>query len=107
MGVASIPYDEDAWLTCAAFRHWDIIDGNGKHRQVDGEGVVGEQPTLTPDQAFKYHSFADLQTHWGTMEGYYLFTRLDEAHQPVGEPFRVAIGRFWLTPENAAEPAVS
>ena len=27
-------------------RHWIIIDGRGARHSVEGEGVVGEQPTL-------------------------------------------------------------
>ncbi len=72
-------------------RHWDIIDGDGQCRTVDGPGVVGEQPLLVPDQGFKYTSFAKLPTTWGTMDGYYTM-RNDR-----DETFDVTIGRFWLT----------
>lgn len=30
------------------FRHWHIHDSQGEDTEVDGEGVVGEQPTLAP-----------------------------------------------------------
>ena len=33
-------------------RHWKITDGNGKLHEVRGEGVVGEQPCLTPGGSF-------------------------------------------------------
>lgn len=77
-------------------RHWTIIDGEGRVRQVSGEGVVGEQPVLEPNRAFKYASFCTLATHWGTMEGRYRMRRSD------GSEFDAAIGRFWLTSEQQA-----
>lgn len=80
-------------------RHWEIIDGEGEKRIVDGEGVVGEQPDLDPGEAFKYESFAVLPTPWGTMEGHY--DMIDDA----GNPLRVAVGRFFLTQESATGPA--
>ena len=33
-------------------RHWIITDGNGETHEVEGEGVVGEQPVLEPGDAF-------------------------------------------------------
>ena len=32
-------------------RHWDIFDSNGIHREVEGEGVVGEQPVIEPGKS--------------------------------------------------------
>lgn len=75
-------------------RHWEIIDSEGGKRVVDGPGVVGEQPILEPNRAFKYTSFCKLPTHWGTMEGFYRVRRDD------GSEFEARIGRFWLTTEN-------
>lgn len=43
-------------------RHWQITDGNGRTEQVDGEGVVGEQPRLRPGEAFHYTSGVLLET---------------------------------------------
>lgn len=79
-------------------RHWDIIDGDGDIKQVDGKGVVGEQPTLQPGQAFRYNSFCPLETSWGTMEGHYQFRAED------GKRFDVVIDRFYLTTEQILEP---
>lgn len=75
-------------------RHWDIVDAHGRREEVDGPGVVGEQPRLEPGQGFTYQSFAVLKTEWGTMEGHYNFERDD------GSPFKAAIGRFYLVPEQ-------
>ena len=52
-------------------RHWLITDGNGKVREVVGEGVVGEQPWLPPGEGFEYTSGAVLETDIGTMRGSY------------------------------------
>ena len=52
-------------------RHWVITDANGKTEEVQGEGVVGEQPWLRPGEAFEYTSGAVLETGLGTMQGSY------------------------------------
>jgi ApaG protein len=52
-------------------RHWLITDANGKVQEVQGEGVVGEQPWLRPGEGFEYTSGAVLETDLGTMEGSY------------------------------------
>ena len=52
-------------------RHWIITDGHGEVQEVRGDGVVGEQPHLAPDQAFRYTSGAVLQTPVGSMHGSY------------------------------------
>lgn len=85
--------DSDRTVTLLS-RHWDLIDAQGLLRVVEGEGVVGQKPRLAPGEAFKYHSFAVLPTHWGTMEGHYNF-RAEDNH----EQLKVAIGRFYLTQE--------
>ena len=53
-------------------RYWLITDANGKETEVEGEGVVGEQPTIRPGESYKYTSGAVLDTPVGTMEGYYV-----------------------------------
>ncbi|MCC7389630.1 MAG: Co2+/Mg2+ efflux protein ApaG [Phycisphaerales bacterium] len=62
-------------------RRWVIIDGDGHRRDVEGDGVVGQQPVIEPGDSFEYASFCPLPTKWGTMEGSYLIE---------GET-----GRFW------------
>lgn len=71
-------------------RHWLITDGNGEVREVEGPGVVGEQPVLDEGQAHQYTSGAVLTTPVGTMEGTY------EMHEPDGRVFRAEIPRFQL-----------
>lgn len=72
-------------------RHWVITDANGKVEEVDGEGVVGEQPWLQPGEAFQYTSGAVLETDLGTMEGRYEMLADD------GTRFDAAIPAFTLT----------
>ena len=52
-------------------RHWLITDGNGEVREVRGEGVVGEQPRMSPGEGYEYTSGAVLETSVGTMSGSY------------------------------------
>lgn len=52
-------------------RHWIITDANGKVQEVNGDGVVGEQPHLNPGEEFRYSSGAILETPVGAMQGLY------------------------------------
>jgi len=52
-------------------RHWIITDANGKVQEVNGDGVVGEQPYLNPGEQFRYSSGAVLETPVGAMQGIY------------------------------------
>ena len=71
-------------------REWTISDGRGGRQQVQGEGVVGEQPVIEPSGAFDYVSGCPLNTSTGTMEGQYHMVGAD------GRAFSVAIPRFPL-----------
>jgi len=52
-------------------RHWIITDAEGKVQEVEGEGVVGEQPHLEPGDGFRYTSGTVLETPVGSMQGTY------------------------------------
>lgn len=52
-------------------RRWIITDANGKVEEVQGEGVVGEQPWMRPGDDYEYTSGAVLETAVGTMQGSY------------------------------------
>ena len=52
-------------------RYWRITDALGRVEEVNGEGVVGEQPWLRPGEDFRYTSGAVLETALGTMQGRY------------------------------------
>jgi ApaG protein len=72
-------------------RTWRITDAHGRTQMVRGEGVVGEQPVLEPDEAFEYTSGTPLETPSGFMTGTYHM--VDAAS---GEAFDVAIPNFSL-----------
>lgn len=57
-------------------RHWHILDSIGTHREVEGEGVVGQQPVIMPGNSYEYTSAASLQSDIGKMYGTYLFANL-------------------------------
>lgn len=71
-------------------RYWRITDALGRVEEVEGEGVVGETPTLAPEDEFNYTSSARIHTPWGEMVGYYEFETL------TGEFFQVPIPQFQL-----------
>ena len=52
-------------------RHWKIEDESGKIEDVMGEGVVGQQPYLSPGESYEYTSGAVLKTQTGSMRGSY------------------------------------
>lgn len=72
-------------------RHWIIEDNNGKVEEVFGDGVVGEQPVIQPNESYTYSSGAVLETDFGTMQGSYFM--LDQNQQQ----FEVSIPKFVLT----------
>ena len=57
-------------------RHWHILDSNGTHREVQGEGVVGQQPVIEPGNTYQYTSAAGLRSDMGKMYGTYLIENL-------------------------------
>lgn len=72
-------------------RHWDIFDSSNEHREVDGDGVVGEQPILSPGEIFEYESACNLTTEIGKMSGTYLIERKVDKTR-----FEVIIPKFEL-----------
>jgi len=52
-------------------RHWIITDASEHTAEVEGPGVVGEQPILAPGESFKYSSWCPLKTPIGKMHGTY------------------------------------
>jgi len=52
-------------------RRWLIQDESGVTEEVIGEGVIGQQPHLSPGESFKYSSGAVISTETGTMKGSY------------------------------------
>ena len=71
-------------------RWWEITDGYGDIRVVEGPGVVGQTPRIEPGDSFEYHSGCPLTTPSGSMRGRYTM-------QPDrGEAFEIAIPLFVL-----------
>ena len=52
-------------------RQWIITDSNGNIQEVNGDGVVGQQPNINPGEEFTYTSGTIIKTPVGTMEGRY------------------------------------
>lgn len=71
-------------------RHWKITDALGRRQEVQGAGVVGEQPVLGPGESFEYTSGTPLSTPSGIMVGTY------QMQGPDGSVFDVSIPAFSL-----------
>jgi ApaG protein len=76
-------------------RHWIIENATGKVEEVQGPGVVGEQPVLEPGGSFEYTSGCPLDTPFGSMRGTYQMIRED------GSEFEAEIARFELREPGA------
>jgi ApaG protein len=72
-------------------RHWIITDGAGHVEEVNGPGVVGQQPVLAPGERFTYTSGCPLSTPFGKMEGtYQMVTRAGESFDATVAPFTLS-----------------
>lgn len=71
-------------------RHWYIHDSMAEDYEVEGDGVVGEQPVVKPGMSYQYNSFCVLKSFEGSMEGRYTMERED------GSTFDAEIPRFFL-----------
>jgi ApaG protein len=89
--------NHNAFSVKLARRHWNIFDSNGSYREVEGEGVVGVQPTLNPGERYQYVSGCNLRTELGKMQGCYTMENLSnqetfEVNIPIFEmivPFKM------------------
>ena len=79
--------DKKAQLTS---RHWVIMDGLQRREDVEGDGVVGEQPFFDAGTTYEYTSFCPLPTPTGNMRGSYLMK--DEG----GKTFKIKVPVFFL-----------
>jgi len=71
-------------------RHWVITDGEENVQEVEGEGVIGEQPEIPPGGEHAYKSFCVLDTPIGCMQGSYQMRAAD------GTNFEAPISAFTL-----------
>lgn len=72
-------------------RRWIITDADNRIEEVEGEGVVGEQPTLKPGEGFRYTSGTVVETPVATMHGTYKMLAED------GNTFDTDIPQFVLS----------
>ncbi|GAN62281.1 Co2+/Mg2+ efflux protein ApaG [Acetobacter indonesiensis] len=72
-------------------RTWHITDASGRTEYVHGEGVVGEQPVIRPQNGFDYTSGVSLTTAGGFMRGSYQMRDINS-----GRRFDVTIPAFSL-----------
>lgn len=75
-------------------RHWVITDSDQQVQEVQGLGVVGQQPRLGPGEDYTYTSGVILATQTGTMRGSY------EMQDDQGVPFAAPIPEFALVPPH-------
>lgn len=76
-------------------RHWWITDAAQVVREVQGEGVVGQQPIIAPGQVFSYSSWCVMPTPSGWMRGSYAMVTAS------GDAIEVPIPTFSLTTPSA------
>ena len=76
-------------------RHWYIFDSFCVAREVEGEGVIGEQPLIRPGEKYAYTSWVPLISEIGIMHGH--FTMESESTQ---EQSRVKIPEFLLVADS-------
>lgn len=72
-------------------RHWEIEDRSGEDHEVDGEGVIGQKPTIKPGDEHTYNSFCVLKSYQGSMKGFYTMQTTE------GKILKVRIPKFLLT----------
>ncbi|MBF9001384.1 Co2+/Mg2+ efflux protein ApaG [Vibrio nitrifigilis] len=75
-------------------RRWLITDANGKQMNVEGDGVVGEQPFIPGNDEYTYSSGTAIETPVGVMQGHYIM------HNSDGKEFLAEIDPFRLAVPN-------
>lgn len=86
----TIHNDSDVAVTIKG-RKWVVTNSRGEITAVEGEGVVGEFPTIPPSEKFTYNSYHLLSTPSGVAEGSYIGT------DDTGRKVLTRIPRFQLT----------
>lgn len=75
-------------------RYWQIIDENGAVQEIRGDGVIGEQPIILPDESYQYSSGVHLRHPSGIMKGTYEMQKILESGKE--KIFEVKIPTFSL-----------
>ena len=77
-------------------RHWRILDSLNNDIIIDGEGVIGEKPTIGPGDSFVYSSGCLITSPVGAMRGFYNMININS-----GKKFRAYIPTFKLNSPQA------
>lgn len=72
-------------------RHWHICNALNMRREVEGPGVIGEQPVLSYQGKHSYISYCPIKTEIGKMYGSFLMKNLEDDSM-----FRVEIPEFLM-----------
>ena len=73
-------------------RQWIITDSNGNIQEVNGDGVVGQQPNINSGEEFTYTSGTIIKTPVGTMEGrYFMEDKDNKRFEALIAPFTLAV----------------
>jgi ApaG protein len=72
-------------------RHWFITESSGLRREVEGVGVIGEQPIIEPNAFHQYISYCNIKSEIGKMSGNYTMIRLHDAYK-----FKILIPEFQM-----------
>ena len=83
----------DAPITLKS-RRWLITNDDNSKVEVTGDGVVGQQPTISPGKSYQYTSGVVLTGPVGSMEGHY------EMEHQSGTTFKAPIPAFGLAIPN-------
>lgn len=102
-----VPYEQEQYYSFSYFitienksdeivklteRFWTIFDSLNKTEFVAGKGVIGQTPTLRPNDTYNYRSNCFLRSTVGAMKGSYKMI-----NQKNQESFLVKIPTFQLT----------
>lgn len=72
-------------------RKWFVFDSKGDQYEVEGPGVIGEQPIIKQGESHEYESGTQLTSPIGRMRGYYIMQ-----NAVTEETFKVYIPEFDL-----------
>ncbi len=74
-------------------RHWIITNGETlKTQEVQGDGVIGQQPKIKPAKSYSYTSGTVMDSPVGTMHGcYHMVNEKGERFEVQIPPFTLAV----------------
>jgi ApaG protein len=90
--------NDGLWSVKLLRRRWEIVDGLGETKVVEGDGVIGLQPEIGSGGQHEYASYVPLHTEWGTMEGHFVMVFMDGPE--AGQEFVLPVKRWYLVAED-------